>query len=84
MVQSYQDHPRFSMEGSRVEDSVTITGTVTNKDMISNDHHIIRKVTPPIINRVLCEVEGTMQHHKIIHNKIIAHQDKERTQVLFQ
>lgn len=78
MVQSIQDHPQFIMEGSR-GDTMIVTEILTHQDTIGKDQLLISKGIPPIINRGLCKVEGTMDLHKLM-----AHQDKEITEALYQ
>jgi hypothetical protein len=77
MEKSYEDHPHFSMRG-RGQDTVIVT------DLIDKDQCQISKGIPHMANRGLHMVEETIGLHKIIHNRLMIHQDKGKTEVIHQ
>ena len=77
MEKSYEDHPHFSMRG-RDQDTVIVT------DLIGKDQCQISKGIPRMANRGLHKVEETIELHRTIHNRLMIHQDKGKTEVRHQ
>ena len=63
---------------SRGQDTVIVT------DLIDKDQCQVSKGIPHMANRDLHMVEETIGLHKIIHNKLMIHQEKGKTEVIHQ